>query len=230
MSSKNIIFLVFIFFSCLAKAQINVLVGYDLALKKPAEINAGILRYNTENPALSKKMPEIWNMNGLDLGLRYRVGFVALEGHYVTKFKNVGSRQQIADDVLKNYLKLNDQGISFGVTTYYNRLGFGAAWEQHNFRMARKFPDDKKYVNAFAEAKKYTTLNLFVDFSTKLNENMGFVFRPYYQFGLNGDDINQSAVDANLLLNPKVDATANTKWGFWGVKFIFSNGKQPDTN
>jgi hypothetical protein len=226
MSIKNIILFFLIFTSLCLKAQINVTVGYDLAIKKLEEVNSTIQRYNDETPGLSKKMPQIWNMNGLDLGLRYRIGFIALEGHYLTKFKNAGARQTVADDVLKNSIKLNDQSFSFGTVLYFNKFGLGAAWEKHSFRFSRKFSDDKKYVEAFEETPKYSTLNLYADFYTKLNDNMGFIIRPYYQFELRGNDISANQIEKNLLLNPTVNNNSATKWGFWGVKFIFSNGKQ----
>jgi hypothetical protein len=45
---------------------------------------------------------------------------------------------------------------------------------------------------------------------------------------LRGDNINQTAVDNVLLLTPKTVDNPNTKWGYWGVKFLFFNGRQED--
>jgi hypothetical protein len=223
-SKKNILFLLFLF-PFLAQAQINVMVGYDLGFKKPQEVNAAITRYNNEN-ALSKKMAQVWNMNGLDLGLSYRLDFLTLEGHYVTRFKTVGSTQTTATETLKNYVKLNDQNYSFGAMASFGKFGFGAAWERHGFRFSKKFSSDKRFVEAFDPTLKYSTLNLFLDFHFKMNPQLGFHARPYYQLPLGGDAISQNVLDENLLLNPQSITESNTNWGYFGIKLLFSNGKQ----
>jgi hypothetical protein len=223
-SKKNILFFLFLV-PFLAQAQINIIVGYDLSFKKPQEVNAAITRYNNEN-VLSKKMPQVVNMNGLDLGLSYRLDFLILEGHYITRFKTVGSQQTTATETLKNYVKLNDQSFSFGAMAGLGKLGVGAAWEHHGFRFSKKFSGDKRFVEAFDPTLKYSTLNLFFDFHYKMNPQLGFHARPYYQFSLGGDDVSQNALDKNLLLNPQAATESNTNWGYFGIKLLFSNGKQ----
>ncbi len=223
--NKNIFSFFLFLLPFFAQAQINVIVGYDFGIKQQQEINTAIARYNTEH-TLSKKMPQIWNTAGLDLGMSYRLDMIQFEGHYITRFKTVGSKEIKTTEVLKNYAKINDQGYSIGAMTTFTKVGIGAAWEQHSYRFSRKFSGEKNFVEAFDKKIRYTTLNLFLDFHFKMNKQLGFHARPYYQLPLGGDNISQTTVDNALLLTPKNNDNSTTQWGTWGVKFLFFNGQQ----
>jgi hypothetical protein len=208
-----------------AQAQVNVIVGYDLGIKKQQEVNSAIARYNAAHN-FSKNMHEIWTMTGLNLGLSYRLSNLTFEGHYITRFKTVGAKETTTTDVLKSYAKINDQGYSVGAMATFAKVGIGAAWEQHSYRFSRKFSGDKRFIEAFDTKIRYNTLNLFLDFYVRMNKQLGFHARPYYQLPLGGDNINQAAVDNALLLAPQNSGNSNTQWGTWGMKFLFFNGFQ----
>ena len=224
MSNKKILaFLLFIPF--LATSQVNIIVGYDLGIKNQQEVNFALARYNKEN-TLSKAMKPIKSMNGLDLGLSYRFSFLTIEGHSITRFKTVGAKETTPTGVLKEYAKISEQNFSVGGTINFDKFGIGTAWEQHSYRFARKFAGEKTFVEAFGSKLNYTTLNLFLDFQISMNKQLGFHARPYYAFPLQGDNISQQAVDNALSLTPRAVENPNTKWGYWGIKFLFFNGQQ----
>lgn len=209
------------------KAQINFMVGYDQGFRSLEQINDQISRFNTENASVTRKMRPIWSMGGLDLGLKYRIRAVSLEGHYITRFKVSRSQQTIIDEVFKNDVKLNDQGYNFGLTFNRKKFGFGGSWENHSFRFSRKFSDDKKFIEAFDPALRYSTLNFFLDFRFRFSELVGFHIRPYYQFPLGGgDQIITSTIATNMKLNPSAIDNPTTNWRLFGVKFLFANGRQ----
>ncbi|MFZ4542407.1 MAG: hypothetical protein ACOYOA_00010 [Saprospiraceae bacterium] len=227
MSRRFLFFSIALFFMSQLMAQVNFMVGYDLGIRKLEEINRNITRYNAENASISKKMPLMWNMSGLDLGVKYKLDFISLEGHYITRFKVGRSRQNVNDETLKNDVKMNDQSYNFGLTLNLKRFGIGSNYENHSFRFSRKFSDDKKYIEAFDPKLNYNAINLFLDFRFKLSDLIGFHVRPYYQFALNGaDNISNSLVASNLKLNAMAEADAATKWNMFGIKFLFSNGRQ----
>lgn len=225
MTKKQILFAILLF-PLFLNAQINVLVGYDLGIRKLSEINQALSRYNSENAGLTNKMQPLNTMNGLDIGANYKFLFVTLEGHYITRFKTERAQQTINSEVYKHNVKLSDAGICFGTTLNFGALGVGASWEQHKFRFARKFSDDKQNVEAFSPKLKYTSLNLYLNYYFRLTDNMGFHIRPYYQLPLGGDNINAANVDTVLKLNAKPHEEKTTNWGIWGIKFLFANGYQ----
>lgn len=225
MTKKQILFAILLF-PLFLNAQVNVLVGYDLGIRKISEINQALSRYNSENIGLTNKMQPINTMNGLDLGLSYKLTFVSLEAHYTTRFKSERAEQKLNDELYKHTVKLNDAGFSFGTILHFGAVGIGAAWEQHKFRFARRFSTDKQNVEAFSPKLKYSTLNFHLNYYLKLNDNLGFHFRPYYQLPLGGDNVNASAVDSNLKLNPTTHESKTTNWGIVGIKFLFANGYQ----
>jgi len=208
-------------------AQINFMVGYDQGFRKLEQINEQIRRYNTENPSISRKMSPIWSMSGLDLGLKYRIKYISLEGHYITRFKVSRSKQIINDELLRNDVKLNDQSYNLGITINTKKVGVGTSWENHSFRFSRKYAEDKRFIEAFDPALRYSTLNLFLDFHFRFSDLVGVHIRPYYQFPIGGaDHILPSAIASNMKLNPLAIDNPSTNWSFFGVKFLFANGRQ----
>lgn len=209
------------------KAQVNFMVGYDQGFRSLSQINQQINRYNAENAFITRKMRPIWSMSGLDLGLKYSVKSISLEGHYITRFKVSRSKQTINDEVLRNDVKLNDQAFNLGLTVNLKKFGIGSSWESHQFRFSRKFSDDKKFIEAFDPALRYSTLNLFLDFRFKFSDLVGFHIRPYYQFPIGASDyISSATIASNMKLNPNAIDPLETKWRFFGVKLLFANGRQ----
>lgn len=228
MKNKSHFFFIFILFPFFASAQLNLIVGYDAAFKEQKEINYAISRYNNETTNLTNKMAQMWHNSGLDMGLRLNFGQFAVEGHYLTKFRNTSGYTVTNDVKNKQRLKLNDQGFNVAAVSNFKKVGVGLAWESHSFQFSRKFQDDKDYVKAFPNKLRYTALQVFLDFKVPSNEKMGIVIRPYFNFNLQGDDIQESNLNKLLNLSPKHDDFDKTRWQSFGIKLLFLNGRQPD--
>ena len=227
MKTKTMWFALAFFMVSTVKAQVNFMVGYDQGFRSIEQINQQISRFNTENAFISRKMQPIWSISGLDLGLKYRIRFVTFEGHYITRFKVSRSKQTINDVVLKNDVKINDQGYNLGLTVNLKKFGFGTCWEHHQFRFSRKFSDDKRFIEAFNPALRYSTLNLYLDFRFKFNDLVGFHIRPYYQLPIGASDhVSAATVATNMKLNPNAIDNLETNWRIFGVKLLFANGRQ----
>lgn len=202
------------------------MVGYDMKIGAPDVINSAIDRFNSENPKFTKKMRKPWNSSGFVIGTRYKLGNLSLEGHYIPSFKNLLAETEVADEVFKKHMKINQRAIGGSAIISIKQIGAGLAWYQHSYRISHKFDSDKKYINGLTEPLRFQTLNLFLDFSNELNESMKVHFRPYYQLPLRGDRLTQGQADANLLMSPRTDAGAKNTWGAFGFQIIVANGTQ----
>jgi hypothetical protein len=229
MTNKNLLLIVFLLFSFFKNlnAQVNVTVGYDLGFRQFDKLNAAIGRYNTANPNLASKMRKINNMSALIIGGTYKLSFFTLEANYTTRFKTVLAKENLNGKTQRDYLKANDQSYSLGFLVSKKAIGLGAAFAQHNFRLAEKFRDKTQFSDIFSQPLKYNSLSLYLDFKFKLNNLLGFHARPYYQIPLGSPDnisINNVEQRLNLPLTP--NSNNDTNWGVFGIKIIFSNGKQ----
>lgn len=228
MVKKSHFCLVFILFPLFAIAQLNLIVGYDASFKEQKEINYAIARFNTEKSNLTKKMAPMWHNSGLDLGLRYTFGLFGLEGHYLTKFRNTSSTTTLNEVKSRNRLKLNDQAFSVAIFGNVNKIGVGLSWENHRFQFSRRYQDDKDYIKAFPSALQYNILQLFLDMKIPSTEKLSVIIRPYFNFGLQGDNISQSDIEKVMKLSPQANQFDQTRWNSFGIKFMFLNGRQPE--
>lgn len=220
--------LIFILFPLFGFAQLNLIVGYDAAFKEQKEINYAITRYNRETVNLTNKLAQMWHSSGLDLGLRYNFEFFALEGHYLTKFRNTSGTTTVNDVKSKQKVKLNDQAFSLAIVSNIKKVGIGLAWENHRFQFSKKFQGNQDFVKAFPEALRYNTLQFFLDLKIPSNEKMGAVFRPYFNLGIQGDNISQAKIENVMNLSQQANQFNKTHWNSFGLKLLFFNGRQPE--
>jgi hypothetical protein len=89
------IFLFFIAFSSPIFAQINSIAGYNYTRNSPTILNQIIDNYNARNPTLAQPMSHISALNGMNLGIRYRFPFAAVEFLWSTRIAR--ARDQVVN-------------------------------------------------------------------------------------------------------------------------------------
>jgi len=121
-------FLIFLSFN-IGLSQVNIKVGYTLGYYNPKIVNSTISKWNDARPWLEENMKEMHISNGLQLGIRQRLGPVGLEFTWHSRFSNFdatgidpATEQRFERDVFYRY-----NSYSLGFENYIGNFGYGAS-------------------------------------------------------------------------------------------------------
>ncbi len=128
--TRTILLFLFVFLSSnIVFSQVNIKVGYTLGYFNPKIINNTITQWNDERPWLEENMKEMHFSNGLQLGLRQRLGPVGVEFTWHSRFSNFNATgtdpatdQRFDRDVFFRY-----NSYSLGFENYIGNFGYGAS-------------------------------------------------------------------------------------------------------
>ncbi len=158
-------------------------------------------------------------MHGIQLGVRYRVGNYAFTlgwDKVSKKMTNLALNRQ-TEVFRERIYKADVANIHVGVEKYIGRLGYGA--EVINSRLSLGRTVSNNTLSLVTDRDYH--LKLKAIWTLYQGDFISFMVQPYYQFGLNDQDISLFARDLNsnagVVMMPM---------RIWGVSFVFNNGRQ----
>jgi hypothetical protein len=228
---KFIYILFFLAVNCqLAQAQLNFKIGYNASYFKADKFNTIFADYNNKNKLAYTNFRPIYFMNGVEMGLRYRSEFVALEAQWITNFADRSQSQWTdANQTAKQNQRIGISNQSFGggLSFQFGKIGVGASLDRSYVNFNKKFIGQPKKTNIYDRALQYSSLSLFINFEGEMSKFLHFVARPYIQIPLNAEvgtlSLYKKILPTGDLTFADGDAQNMT---LMGVKFIFFNGRQ----
>ncbi len=229
-------FIVAIFFLIgsfqLVQAQLNFKIGYNASYFKADKFNTIFADYNGKNKLAYSNFRPIYFMNGVEMGLRYRSEFIALEAQWITNFADRSQSQWTdANQTVKQNQRvgISNQSFGGGLSFQFGKIGVGASVDRSYVNFSKKFIGQPKKTNIYDRALQYNSLSLFINFEGKMSKILHFVARPYVQIPLNADV-------RTLPLYKKISPTGDLIFAdgdaqnmtLMGMKFIFFNGRQQE--
>jgi hypothetical protein len=211
-------------------AQLNTLAGYTNAQANFPVMDNIISGFNLTNTRRTEDMPNLRNMNGMELGLRYRVPYYGVEANWTNKFARLRDRVLKSDSTsFQHTVFYKVQSFSIGNEFYYKWFGVGGTIDYNQIRMRRERSDDSKRLDVLR--KDYFSSQIFLNFEFTFNDILAFSIRPYVQMPWLAVDF----FDAEKGMNPDRSATANPddfrqRPLYYGIRLIFVNGARNEVS
>ncbi len=231
MKKQILISFLFLAISQLSLAQFHFKIAYDGGYFNPDKINTILSTYNTQNDLAISKFKPVRMTNGLEVGVRYKMDFLAIEGSWVVA--SSPKRQEVWTDASrkdKKFQSLNfsNQNFNTGLSFHFGKIGFGAAYGFNYFNVSRKFNQDSKRNKILAKSLQYNSINFFLNYEGKMNNSMSFALRPYFQLPLGTVDLTE--IQKGIMPNTgNLFADGNEQnMTMMGLKLIFFNGRQEE--
>jgi hypothetical protein len=202
-----------------AQAQLHFKVGYTPTYFDPEENNRLLESYNERNPWLENKFNALHWSHGLDVGLRYRIGFVGLEASWRASFANTkaeGNDPVTNADFQKKFIyRFNTYTI--GMENYVGRFGLGANLGYNKMSIRERATDDRFDVLSTDQWIGTIFLGLY----TKHEGSISFGIRPFVQVPLNAFDITKLATN---LSEPVAGELFEKEHLVFGLSLVIWNG------
>lgn len=213
--------------------QLNLKVGYMGAATPAPVVNKIIGDFNTRvvgtfaGSRLDDQLQDFNYSNGMEIGLRYRMGHVGLEAgwSYVSDKSDVLLSK--ADGSLfqdKWFLSLTE--YSLGVENYFGYFGYGASIGYRTARLKTDIPgSSKKKRTVVTESAPASKLYLIFQFP---GDKVGIAFKPFVQVPLKKYDVSGFDQEINGQIDPSWVAPKpqNEKFLIYGISILLYNGKQ----
>lgn len=209
-------------------AQINSIAGYNYTRNNPEILNQIIDRYNANNPTLAQPMSRLSSLNGMNLGVRYRFPYAAVELVWHTRIARAKDQVINADrTTYQNIINFRNQMFTLGGDLHYGGLGIGGSidWNQTQVRKERSTDNTREVLLN----DSHLTNHIYLIFDIKVTEGMSISVRPFVQ--IPSRSVNLFAVEKKF--NPDHAATAdpnnyNQRFFNYGISFSFINGSKHD--
>jgi hypothetical protein len=202
-----------------AQAQLHFKVGYTPTYFEPKENNRLLDSYNERNPWLENKFNALHWGHGLDVGLRYRIGFVGIEAAWRASFANTkaeGNDPMTNADFQKKFIyRFNTYTI--GMENYVGRFGFGANLGYNKMSINERTTDDRFDVLTTDQWMG----TLFLGLYSQHDGSISFALRPFVQIPLDAFDITQLATN---LSEPVAGTLLENKHLVFGLSLVIWNG------
>ncbi len=232
---KYLITLAFTFSILTAQAQWNFKIAYDDAFFNPSKINAIAKDYNANNTNAYTNFKPIVHLTGIEMGVRFRNDFIALESSWTTRFttkEQINWLDATRNDRKKQTFSINNQTFNGGLTLILGKIGVGASYDFNYLNMSKKFIGQARKSNIYDKSIRYNSTTFFVQYEAKMTNTMHFAIRPYIQIPLKNATLN--TLEFRNAIAPKSDLTFTDGFGqnltFIGLKLIFFNGEQLNDN
>jgi hypothetical protein len=223
-----IITLFFIAFSAPIFAQINSIAGYNYTRNSPTILNQIIDNYNARNPTLAQPMSHLSALNGMNLGLRYRFPYAAVEFLWSTRIAR--ARDQVVNTdrtSFQNIINFRNQVFSLGGDLHYGMIGIGGTFDLNKIQIRKERSTDA--TKEIVMNNSSLTNQIYLIFDIKVTEGMSMSIRPFVQ--IPSKKVNLYAVEQKF--NPDIAAitspdTYNQRFFNYGISFSFVNGSKRD--
>ena len=220
--------LFFFFFQVPIFSQINSIAGYNYTRNNPTILNQIIDTYNARNPTLAQRMSHLSSLNGMNLGVRYRFPYAAVELVWHTRIARAKDQVVNADRTsYQNIINFRNQVFSLGGDVHYGGLGIGGTFDLNQTQIRKERSTDN--TKEILLTNKQLTNQIYLIFDIKITDGMSISVRPFVQ--IPSKNVNLYAVEKKF--NPDVAATANPdkynqRFFNYGVSFSFVNGSKHD--
>jgi hypothetical protein len=213
-----------------AHAQLNTLAGYVNSQANFPVLDKIVGHFNTNTPRRQQNMPNLRNINGMELGLRYRVPYYGVEAGWSNRFARTRDRIQKPDSTTyQNTLMYKTQSFSVGNEFYYKWLGLGGTIDFNQMKVRQERTLDNKKEDVLTQT--YWSSQVFLNFEFTFNDILAFSIRPYVQMpwkSINFFDLEKS-------LNPDRASSGNPddfvqRPFYYGIRVIFANGARNDAS
>jgi hypothetical protein len=215
-------------FSSSIFAQINSIAGYNYTRNNPTVLNQIIDSYNARNPTLSQPMSHLSALNGMNLGVRYRFPYAAIEFVWSTRIARAKDQVVNADRTsYQNIINLRNQVFSLGGDFHYGAMGIGGTFDLNQIQVRKERSTDA--TREVLMNNSMLTNHIYLIFDVKVTEGMSISVRPYIQ--LAAKNVNFYEVEKKF--NPDIAAIANPdnynhRFFNYGISFSFINGSKRD--
>lgn len=201
-------------------AQVNVRVGY-IASFPQLSVNDNLLAsFDPVNGEVSDGFGSTGFMQGLQLGLRYRVGNFAIEAGWesVSRDRSALIFNTTSDSFTNREYNYSLSSYRTGIDNYFGKYGLGTTLMYQSLKIERIIGNNELPIT------KERKLGLRLEFIWQVQESpfISFEIRPFYQFSLG--DYNLSGLAEDLGLAASVDVMESPK--MWGLSLVFYNGRQ----
>jgi len=216
---RNTLFILLIFGCFSASAQLHFKVGYTPTYFKPEENNKLLQSFNERNSWLEDEFNDLSWGQGLDVGLRYRIGFVGLEASWRASFanRNAEGRLPVTNAAFQKKLIYKFNTFSFGVENYFGPFGIGVSLGYNRMSIVERSTDDR-----FGVLKTNQWVGtIFLGLYTKHNGSISFGLRPFIQLPVNQFDISKLAAN---LGEPSTDELLEKEYMTFGLSLVIFNG------
>ena len=220
--------LFFFFFQVPIFSQINSIAGYNYTRNNPTILNQIIDTYNARNPTLAQPMSHLSSLNGMNLGVRYRFPYAAVELMWHTRIARAKDQVINADRTsYQNIINFRNQVFSLGGDIHYGGLGIGGTFDLNQTQIRKERSTDN--TKEILLTNRHLTNQIYLVFDVKVTDGMSISIRPFVQ--IPSKSVNLYAVEKKF--NPDVAATANPdkynqRFFNYGVSFSFVNGSKHD--
>ena len=220
--------LFFFFFQAPVFSQINSIAGYNYTRNNPTILNQIIDTYNARNPTLAQPMSHLSSLNGMNLGVRYRFPYAAVELMWHTRIARAKDQVINADRTsYQNIINFRNQVFSLGGDIHYGGLGIGGTFDLNQTQIRKERSTDN--TKEILLTNRHLTNQIYLVFDVKVTDGMSISIRPFVQ--IPSKSVNLYAVEKKF--NPDVAATANPdkynqRFFNYGVSLSFVNGSKHD--
>jgi hypothetical protein len=220
--------LFFVVFSTPIFAQINSIAGYNYTRSNPTILNQIIDNYNARNPAIAVPMSYLSPMNGMNLGVRYRFPYAAVEFVWSTRIARAKDQVVNADRTsYQNIINFRNQVFSLGGDVHYGWIGIGGTFDLNETQIRKERSTDA--TREVLVSSSILTNHIYLIFDIKVTDGMSISVRPYMQ--LPSRSIN--LYDVEKKFNPDIAAVSdpnnyNQRFFNYGISFSFVNGSKHD--
>ena len=211
----TLVFLILAYSLNFSYSQLNIKAGYIGMDGQFEATNALFQDYNTNN-SLDKTFKNLGYLQGIDIGLRYRINNLGLEaGWYNMQSSKI---EALGDGVNENWRISNSQ-FYLGLENYFGHLGFGASIGYNNIKYRRKIESSRDRSTKQSDNFLSTKFCLII---TASSGKTGISIKPFYQPQWNSHNI----TDFNHTLNgTKPEGLSDYLKGF-GISIALYNGPQ----
>ncbi len=201
-------------------SQVNVRVGYVAAFPQ-LSVNDNLLSsFDPVNGEVSDGFGSTGFMQGLQLGLRYRIGNFAIETGWesVSRDRSALIFNSLTESFTNRAYNYSLSSFRTGIDNYFGKYGIGTTLMYQRLKIDRIIGGNDLTLT------KERQLGLRLEFIWQVQESsaISFEIRPFYQFSLK--DYNLSGLAEDLDLSTGVDIMESPK--IWGVSLVFYNGRQ----
>lgn len=202
-----------------ASAQFNFKVGYTPAYFQPEENNKLLQSYNERNPWLDETFNDLNWSHGVDVGLRYRIGFVGLEASWRASFanRNAEGRLPTSNAAFQKKFIYRFNTYTFGVENYIGPVGLGVSLGYNRMTMKERTADDR--IDLLKTDQWIGTV--YLGLYTKHDGSISFALRPFVQVPIDEFDISELAAN---LGEPDSGKVLEKKYMTFGLSLVIFNG------
>jgi len=201
-------------------SQVNVRIGYVAGFPQ-LPVNDNILaNFSPVSGEVSKSFGSAGFMQGLQLGLRYRISNYGIELGWESMSRDRSALifNPSNDSFTERTYDYSLSSYRAGIDNYFGKFGLGTAL------MYQRLKIDRVIGNNDLTLTNDRQLGLRIEFIWQVQKSpfISLEIRPYYQFSL--EEYNLSALAEDLDVDTSVGVLESPK--MWGISLVFYNGRQ----